>query len=178
MGRSKAPIKALLTNITQMKTEFKEEQKFTQWWLKLILIGVGVIPIFAIYKQFILGEKFGDKPMSNLALVIFCVFIFGLITMLWFMRLKTEIDPKEIRISFFPLVKKQFNWKEIKKAEIITYDFVGGWGIRLYTKYGTVYNTKGNLGLAIEFLDGEKILIGTQKEAELNCIIKKILLNK
>ena len=53
----------------QMKTEFKEEQKFTQWWLWVILIPIGILPIFGIYKQLILGEKFGDKPMSDLGLI-------------------------------------------------------------------------------------------------------------
>ena len=156
-----------------MKIEFKEKQKITQWWLWLILIEIGILPIFGIYKQLILGEKFGDKPMSDFGLIIFCVFIFGLIAMFGFMRLKTEIDQNEIRMNFFPFVKKRVNWKEVRKAEIVNYGFVGGWGIRLWTKYGTVYNTKGNKGLAIELQNGKKILIGTPKETELNKIMDK-----
>lgn len=156
-----------------MKIEFKEEQKFTQWWLWLILIGIGLLPIYGIYKQLILGEQFGDNPMSDLGLIIFTVFVFGLIAMFWYMRMITEIDQNEIRMSFFPFVKKRVKWKEIKNAEVVNYGFVGGWGIRLCTKYGTVYNTKGNKGLAIELLNGKKFLIGTQKETELSEIIKK-----
>ena len=156
-----------------MKIEFKEEQKFTQWWLWIILIGIGVIPIFGIYKQLILGEQFGTKPMSDLGLILFGILIFGLIGFFASMRIKTEIDDKEIRMNFFPLVKKKVNWKEVKSAEIVDYGFVGGWGIRPGTKYGTVYNTKGNKGLAIELLNGKKFLIGTQKETELYEIVKK-----
>ena len=156
-----------------MKIEFKEEQKFTQWWLWLILVGTGTLPILGIYKQLIIGEKFGDKPMSDLGLIIFAVFVFSLIAMFWFVRLKTEIDQNEIRMRFFPLVKKRVNWKEIKNAEIVNYGFVGGWGIRLGTQYGTVYNMKGNKGLAIELVNGKKFLIGTQKETELNKIVNK-----
>ena len=111
--------------------------------------------------------------MSDFGLIIFCVFIFGLIAMFGFMRLKTEIDQNEIRMNFFPFVKKRVNWKEVRKAEIVNYGFVGGWGIRLWTKYGTVYNTKGNKGLAIELQNGKKILIGTPKETELNKIMDK-----
>ena len=156
-----------------MKIEFKEEQKFTQWWLCLILIGIGILPILGIYKQLILGEKFGDTPMSDFGLIIFCVFTFGLIALFLFIRLKTEIDQNEIRMNFFPFLKKRVSWKEIKKVEIVTYGFVGGWGIRLWTKYGTVYTIKGNKGLAIELLNGKKYLIGTQKETELNKIVEK-----
>ena len=156
-----------------MKIDFKEEQKFTQWWLWLILIGLGILLIFGMYKQLILEEKFGDNPMSDAGLIIFCVFIFGIIALFLFMRLKTEIDQNEIRMNFFPFVKKRINWKEIKKAKIVNYGFVGGWGIRLGTKYGTVYNMKGNKGLAIELLNGKKFVIGTQKETELNNIVEK-----
>ncbi|WP_206735984.1 phosphoethanolamine transferase domain-containing protein [Aequorivita sp. KMM 9714] len=157
-----------------MKIVFKEEQKFTQWWLWLILIGIGVLPIIGIYKQLIIEEKFGDSPMSDLELIIFSIFIFGLIALFWFMRLKTNIDQNEIRMRFFPLVKKQVKWKDVKSVEVVNYGFVGGWGIRLGTKYGTVYNTKGNRGLAIELLNGKKLLIGTQKETELKEILEKI----
>ncbi|MDW5290345.1 hypothetical protein [Formosa sp. PL04] len=158
-----------------MKIEFKEEQKFTQWWVWVLLFGIGILPIMGIYKQFILGEKFGNMPMSNFGLIVFSIFIFTLIAMFWFVKLKTEIDQNEIRIHFFPFLKKHINWKEIKSAEIVNYGFVGGWGIRLWTKYGTVYNTKGNKGLAIELLDGNKFLIGTQKEIELNNTVKKMI---
>lgn len=156
-----------------MKIEFKEEQKFTQGWLWLILSGIGILPILGIYKQLIVGKSFGGNPMSVVGLITFCVFIFGLIAMFWFMRMKTEIDQNEIRLKFFPFVKKRINWKEIKNAEIVNYGFVGGWGIRLGIKYGTVYNTKGNKGLAIELLNGEKFLIGTQKETELKKMMEK-----
>lgn len=155
-----------------MKNEFKEEQKFTQWWLWIVLIGIGILPIFGMYKQLILGEKFGDNPMSDFGLIIFCVIIFGVIALFWFMRLKTEIDENEIRMKFFPFVKKKVHWKEIKSVEIVNYGFVG-YGIRIGSKYGTVYNTNGNKGLAIELKNGKKFVIGTQKVSELNKIVEK-----
>lgn len=155
-----------------MKIDFKEEQKFTQWWLWIILIGIGIIPIFGIYKQLILGEKFGDNPMSDFGLILFCLFSFSILALFWFIRLKTEIDQGEIRINFSPFIKKRINWKEIKSAEIVNYGFVG-YGIRFWTEYGTVYNTNGNKGLAIELLDGTKFLIGTQMEHELHTVVEK-----
>ena len=156
-----------------MKTKFKEEQKFTQWWLWLILIPVGILPFVGVYKQIILGEPFGDNPMSNLGLIIFSVIMILLLGLFAVMKLKTKIDDNEIQMSFFPFLKKKTKWSEIKKAEVVNYGFLGGWGIRLCTKYGTVYNIKGNKGLAIELMNGKKYLIGTQKETELNEIIKK-----
>ena len=77
-------------------------------------------------------------------------------------------------MNFFPFKKKRVEWNEIKNTKVINYGFVGGWGIRLWTKYGTVYNMKGNKGLAIELKNGKKFLIGTQKETELRNVMEKM----
>lgn len=156
-----------------MTTEFKEEQKFTQWWLWLILIGVGGLQFYAVYKQLILGEAFGENPMSNLGLILLSILVLGLIIMFRSLCLRTRIDQHEIRMNFFPFASKRIPWKKVRKAEIVNYGFVGGWGMRLWTKYGTVYNIKGNKGLAIELENGNKFLIGTQRVDELNEVLKK-----
>lgn len=158
-----------------MNINFKEEQRFTQWWLWLILIGVGLLPIFGIYKQLILGEPFGDNPMSDLGLVVFSVFIFALIGLFGWMKLTTEINTDGIRMTFVPFVQKRVTWKEIREVKVLDYGFVGGWGIRHWYKYGTVYNIKGRKGLALELTNGKKFLIGTQKERELTEIIAKAI---
>lgn len=157
-----------------MKTEFKEEQKFTQWWLWLILIGIALIPVYGIYKQIYQGEVFGDKPMSNLGLIAFVIFMLLFLLLFWLFKLTTEINTKEIKIQFFPLVNKVVEWKDVKSAQVLNYGFVGGWGIRLFTKYGTVYNIKGNKGLALELKNGKKLLVGTQKMEELYEIVKNV----
>lgn len=158
-----------------MTVHFKEEQRFTQWWLWLILIPIGILPVVGIFRQLILGEEFGDKPMSDFGLVLFAVFVFALLGLFLMMRLKTEIDQNEIRMSFFPFVKKRVKWSEVKKAEVMNYGFVGGWGIRLSSKYGTVYNFKGNIGLAIELRNGKRFVIGTQRETELRKIVEEVI---
>lgn len=158
-----------------MKDEFKEDQKFTQWWLWLILIAIGLFPVYAIYKQLILGEKLGDNPIPDFGLILMSIFIYVILALFYLMRLKTEIDQHEIRINFFPFAKKETKWKDVKSAKIVNYGFVGGWGIRLGTKFGTVYNTKGHMGLAIELKNGRKFCIGTQKAAQLEKIVEKLL---
>ena len=92
------------------------------------------------------------------------------------MNLKTEITQKEINMNFFPFVKKKIEWKDVKEAKVINYGFVGGWGIRLFTDYGTVYNTRGNKGLALKLQNGKRLVIGTQREDELKSVIQKLKL--
>lgn len=49
------------------------------------------------------------------------------------MRLKAEINEKEIKMRFFPFVSKRISREEVKSAEIVNYGFVG-YGIRLGSK--------------------------------------------
>ena len=154
--------------------KFSEIQHFRQWWLWVFLIGLAVFTIYVVYKQLILGIPFGEIPMSNLGLILYALFVVCFIAMFYFMGLKTELNKDEVQIHFIPFVKKSIPWNDVLKSEIITYGFVGGWGIRLGTKYGTVYNIKGNKGLALELNSGKKILIGTQKEDELKDFLNKL----
>jgi hypothetical protein len=156
-----------------MKTHFIEEQKFTQWWLWLILGLAGVLTTFKIYDQIILEESFGTNSGSNFGVISSSAFIFFCLLYFSLMKLKTKIDEEKIQIRFFPMVKKTIRWTDIQKAEVVNYGFVGGWGIRLWTQYGTAYNIKGNKGLAIELVNGKKYLIGTQKAAEMSEIVKR-----
>ena len=136
---------------------------------------MGVLPIIGIYKQLILGEKLGDNPMSDISLLIFSIIMFSLVGLFLIMKLKTSIDKNGINMYFFPFIKKSVDWQQIKNVKVINYGFVGGWGIRLWTKYGTVYNVKGDKGLEIVLKSGKKFLIGTQKETELSTIIEEMM---
>jgi len=155
------------------KIEFKEKQKFTRWWIWLILIGLGAIAVYGFIQQIVFGVEFGNKPMSNVGIIIFTLFVFGFIYFNWYMTLITEITNGGIIMRFVPFVKKEIQWSELKSAKIVDYGFVG-YGIRLGSKYGTVYNMNGNKGLAIELNNGKKFVIGTQKEMELKNVVEKM----
>ena len=152
---------------------FNEKQKFTQWWLWFILIAVGVSPLIGIYTQLIQKKPFGDSPLTDTGLIIYTITIFAIIILFLALTLRTKITIKGIQMNYFPFVKKEILWTEIKTAEVVNYGFVGGWGMRWGTAYGTVYNTKGNKGLAIALHNGKTFVIGTQKEDEMKTMVEK-----
>ena len=76
--------------------------------------------------------------MSNTGLFVFAGMTLLLLSLFWIMRLTTEIDGKGIRARFVPFANREVSWSEIKSIEVIEYGFVGGWGMRMGTKYGTV----------------------------------------
>jgi hypothetical protein len=152
---------------------FYEKQKFSQWWLWLLLLALLLIPIYGIINQLILGDPVGSKPMSNLGMLFFSLFMFAFVYFFWYMTLITHIDKHKIIMQFIPFVKKEVAWHEVASATVVKYGFVG-YGIRLGSKHGIVYNIRGNKGLAIVLNNGKKFLIGTQKDEELTAFLKTL----
>ncbi len=156
-----------------MHQSFREKQRFTQWWMWGLLIGITLIPLYGLAKP-LFGQ---DARLSNLSNVGLIVFLLSMLLLLAFMasiQLTTEIDEQTISIKFFPFFNKSLPWGDVQSAQVIDYGFVGGWGIRMGTKYGTIYNIRGQKGLAIELKNGKKLCIGTQREAELTAVIEKL----
>ncbi len=153
-----------------VKTSFKEEQKFTQWWLWVLLILVFCSPFIVQYQSIVENGFWGTFSKGIFGHII----TIGLVILLFAsMKLKTSIDSKGIQLHYFPFVKRSFAGEDIEELEVISYNFwqVGGWGIRLWTSFGTVYNVRGFHGLRIELKNGKKYLIGTQKPDAIKKII-------
>lgn len=112
--------------------------------------------------------------MRDWGLICFAIFMLMMIGLFAYIKLKTTITKEMIHIQFSPFIDKKIETRNILSAEILNYGFVGGWGIRLWTKYGTVYNTKGNIGLVLKLKDGKKICVGTQKQKELKAFLSDI----
>ena len=158
-----------------MSTKYKEVQRFTQWWIWILLLGLTLIPVYGVIQQLIGGKPMGDHPMSDTGLIIFLLLMLAFDYFFWMIRLITEIDAESIQIKFFPFVQREIKWSEVESYEIVGYGFVGGWGIRIGTQYGTVYNTRGRIGLALEMKNGKKCCIGTQQESELRAYLRRTM---
>ena len=160
---------------------FSEKQRFKQWWLWLILLGINGLYIYGLYEQVVVGQQFGDKPMSNSGLFITYGVIFSLTILFLNFRLDTKIQIDRIYVRFFPihLTFKHYSWDKILKSFVRLYYPIreyGVWGLRigLFGK-GKAYNVSGDKGLQLEFTDNKKLLIGTNKPDELAETLDKIV---
>jgi hypothetical protein len=165
-----------------MASQFNETQKFRQWWILALLVIIGLVNIWGIIQQIILGIPFGNNPSSNLMLILIAVFYFLMMAFILSIRLMTKIDRETIAIRFFPFHRKmkKFKWYEIEKAYVRKYKPIreyGGWGIRIGFK-GKAYNISGNMGLQLEFKNGKKILIGTAQPGKLEDFLKQLQSSK
>ncbi len=159
---------------------FTERQRFRQWWLWLILLGINGLFIFGVFKQVIGGEQFGDKPMSNAGLLV-ATGLTLLLTLLFInIRLDTNIKKDGIYVRFFPfhLKFKYYSWDTLTKSFVRQYSPLteyGGWGLRIgLLRKGTAFNISGDKGLQLEFTNNKRLLIGTNKPDELTEILNKI----
>jgi hypothetical protein len=150
-------------------TEFKETQRFTQWWLWLVLLGSWGSMVFALLM---------DPPNSLVGQIAIGILAISLPTLFWQMRLTTRITIEGIYVRFIPFhFKEQFySWESIESAQIRTYNPLleyGGWGIKYgFNGQGKVYNVAGNQGLQLVFKSGDKLLIGTQKPQEIQAAVR------
>ncbi|MFD1063397.1 hypothetical protein ACFQ1Q_09090 [Winogradskyella litorisediminis] len=142
---------------------FKEEQRFTQLWLIVLMIVSVIVPVAVILKDA------DNMSTSNLITSLSVIILAPAIIFLF--KLKTRMDEKGIYYQFIPFhFKKRFiAWNEISNAYVRTYDPIGeygGWGIKggvfWNKKKGIAVNVKGDIGIQLELKNGKKILIGTQ----------------
>lgn len=156
---------------------FKEEQRFTQLWLIVLMAVSLVVPIAIIVKEYTKE----NSSLSTLDLIIFIslMLLSGLLIFLF--KLTTRIDEKGIYYKFFPfhIKMKLISWDEITEAYVRTYDPIGefgGWGLKggalWNSKKGKAINVSGDIGIQLTLKTGKKLLIGTQKRAEAENVIK------
>ncbi|TRX62102.1 hypothetical protein FNH22_01920 [Fulvivirga sp. M361] len=168
---------------------FQEEQRFKQWWLWALMMGVNalILGLFthAFYTQFYLGEPWGTKPTSDSTLII--VFLLAIITlvvcnvMIILAKLEIKIDRNYIHYRYFPYIRSwnRISKDQLKKVYIRKYAAIneyGGWGYRVFMrKDNGALNVQGNMGLQIIFKDDTKLLLGTQKPEALKKATQKFM---
>ncbi len=125
-----------------MQRNFKELQKFNQWWLWGILL---IFPILS----------FGNYDGAGIN--------FYYVEQGFFYQ-------------FFPIhfSYHKISFEEIESVEAIDYKPIkdyGGWGIKFGFKAKS-YTTSGNQGVMLKLKCGKNLLFGSQKNKELEKILK------
>lgn len=151
---------------------FRERQRFTQFWLWAVILGVSSIFWVGFIYQVIGGGSYGSRPVSDVQLSIMAALIgLGLPYFFYTMSLTTEVLPGLIRVRFYPFHLKpvQIPLHLIRDFNKVTYNPLaeyGGWGIR-WTFNGKAYNTSGNEGIKLYYYNKKPLLIGSQRADEL-----------
>jgi hypothetical protein len=158
---------------------FREEQRFRQRWLWLVVLGTAGIAWYGAVTQLVLGRPFGDRPASDgLLLVILLAFGVGLPLFFRALRLVTVVDAGGVRYRFSPfhLAERVLPPVHICSYEARTYKPLleyGGWGIRS-GRGGDAYNVSGDRGVQFVFAGGKRLLLGTQRPEEFVAALDRV----
>ena len=145
-----------------MKYLFEENQKFTQWWLWVILLSFPII-------------SFG--PFDENAININYVLIgFAIPFLFYLFELRLKVSAEGLHFQFFPFHFKShiIKLEDIDKFKALEYSPLkeyGGWGIK-YGFKGKAYNVSGNKGVKIFLNNGTNIMFGSKKNNELAKALK------
>lgn len=151
---------------------YREVQQFRQVWIWVLVSALSGLVWYATVMQLLLHRPLDGSPMTDILLVIFWfIFGLGLPALFFFSRLVTEVRDDGIYICFFPFHRTfhRIAFTEVKQYKVRTYHPIieyGGPGIRFGSK-GKAYNVSGDCGVQIELLNGERLLIGSQRAEEL-----------
>ena len=154
---------------------FKEEQRFRQVWLMVLLGFSLLVPVGLIINEYIKD----NTSMTTNEFLGSLIVIIASVLLIFIFKLSTRIDEKGIHYQFFPFhfSMKTLLWSEITKAEVRTYDPIGeygGWGLRysFNKKKGNAVNVSGDIGIQLTLKNGKKLLIGTQKKEAVSRVLK------
>lgn len=159
---------------------FYEQQRFTQLWLWVLLLGICAVSWWAFGQQIILKQPFGEHPAPDWGLYVILALVgFGLPVLFLFCRLVTEVRTDALYVRFVPfhLRPVRIEYTTITSCLAVNYSPLrdyGGWGVR-YSRSGKAYNVSGNLGVRLEFTTGAPLLIGSAHPVELAAAIQQAM---
>lgn len=160
------------------KMIFTEKQRFKQWWIWLILLGLNGSALYIGINHYLKKPLVGADPLDGFDLLILTFFILIFNLFFFFMKMESRIDQAGIAVRFLPFHwnERFYSWDSIQSAKVRTYKPIleyGGWGLRGWGN-NKAFNVSGNQGIQIEFKNGKKILIGTSLPEEATQILSDL----
>lgn len=150
---------------------FQEVQKPNQLWLRLLIYGLAFLIWYGFIQQIIFGQPFGPNPAPDWVIGLIWLLIGIGLPLLWhFTKLVVEVREDHLSVRYIPFISREIPLADIVRYEARAYHPIreyGGWGIRWWFGQRYAYNVSGNQGVELELNTGEKIMIGSQKPAEL-----------
>jgi hypothetical protein len=151
-----------------MQAFYKKRQ--TGWFIIPPFILVILFMMYIIYRQEVLGKPFGEHPGPTI--MYFGLTIFFLILLSLFSHLTVTGYMNYLEIKFgIGLIRKKFNYKDIKDFSIEKNPWYYGWGIRIIPG-GWLFNVSGFQTVQLNMKNGKMYRIGTDEPKRLAEFIK------
>lgn len=168
---------------------FEEKQSLREvtfiWWIIVpVTLSIIIAILYGVYWQLIMGEPLGNEPMSNKGLLIgsifSCIILGVVIWLLLSIELNTSITKDGIRYNFYPHMHhaREIGRQEIQEYSVVKLNFFEsrrrGYRKSLFKRSQRLI-VNGRDALVLVLKTREKLTIGTQKPAELEVAVKRMM---
>jgi hypothetical protein len=158
--------------IDYARPRFVENQRFTQWYLWVILlvpvaISIGMMAFFL--SRVSIWSRQLHVLLVALALPLATPILFLV------MRMNVVLTGERLTVRFFP-VRRRIDLADIASFRVITYsvrDF-GGWGMKWARDGAMVLNVSGNRAIRIDRRSGKSLIIGTQRADDFAAALEEL----
>ncbi|MCO4769699.1 MAG: hypothetical protein KDA24_06670 [Deltaproteobacteria bacterium] len=148
---------------------FQETQVFLQNGIVRLVLGLSALFSLGVVSYATVAEDASMLVLfwtaAGIVLVSFLVGGMGIVT---------EVASDGVRVNLRPFPGRTYAWSEIARAEVRTYRPImeyGGWGLR-WGPSGKAYNVYGTEGVQLTLTNDKRVLIGSQRAAELAAVIE------
>ncbi len=136
-----------------MKHIYLQQNRLFQPWFWVTFIPVILLALIRLTRP-------GEQSIGNMVLVAALVLL--PLAFLLLLRFRLSVDKEKISYQYFPiqLAPRNLLWSEVESAQLVFFDPVKhywGYGYRKSSKYGQVYNTRGNIGLLLKTKDNKML---------------------
>jgi hypothetical protein len=148
---------------------FHEVQRLRQWHIRIVLALPPVALLFITIRQAVFHHPWGSHPISNGGLIFLTILLTAVYLRLITVRLVTDVSASELTVGLRGLWRRRrVHLSAVRSAKPVEYNALeyGGYGVRSGPG-GRAYIADGNRGVQLELNDGRKLLIGSQRSAEL-----------
>lgn len=154
---------------------FQERQVFIGRWWPLLLVPTVVMSTLL----WAVPAKPAPIAISDtVASIVAAAMAMLGISLLLALRLETRLSKTGVHYRLFPLHWRWqlWPWPEIAQAYVRSYDPLseyGGWGLK-GSRRNRAYNISGDLGLQLVLRNGNRLLLGTQRPAEITQVLGQL----
>ena len=163
-----------------MNALFTETQRFDQWWLRLLFVGINGLFAYGIWQRMAGTTDHDVNHLPPVAVVVLWLIVTALTLAFFRTRLHTRVDATGVQARFAPWKRqgRQIPWVQVQGCRVRRYrplvDF-GGWGWRRSLN-GRMegYTTRGDQALELDLGDRRSLLIGTRRPEELAAVLRAL----
>jgi hypothetical protein len=142
----------------------------TGWVIILFFIPVILFLSYIIYYQEVLGKPFGENPGPSIMYFGFIIFFLIILSLFSHLTVIGYMNYLEIKFGI-GLIRKKFNYQDIRDSSIEKNPWYYGWGIRKIPG-GWLYNVSGSESVQLNMKNGKMYRIGTDEPKRLAEFIK------